>query len=157
MVSLYPGHAIQSYIAIGVDSIPTNEDSYYSQKLNTEGYDGIVILKQINVTTTRHYVPGQAPVFYYNWGGYWGNSWGYEWDGWGGYGGWGGSFYSPGTPGYIKTNHIWNVEVNVYSLPKDNLIYSANTRTKNPGGRIPLFQDVCNAVKKQMETEGFLR
>jgi len=155
MVTLYPGTAHQSYMVMGGDSIPTNEDTY-SQKLKADGYDGIVIMKQVNVSTTQHYVPGQSPVYYNTWGGYWGSGWGYGWNRWGGYGGWG-TVYSPGTPGYIKTDHTWDVEVNVYALAKNNLIYSANTRTKNPGGRVTLFQDVCKAVQKQMKSEGFLK
>jgi hypothetical protein len=155
MVSLYPGKATQSYQILGGDSIPSNQ-SVYDEKLKAAGYDGIVIMKQVNVTVHQHYVPGTAPSYYNTWGGYWGNGWGYGWNGWGGYGGWGG-YYNPGTPGYIQTDHSWDVEVNVYSLTKNALVYSANTVTKNPGGRIPLFQDVCNAVKSQMKSEGFLK
>ena len=68
MVSLYPGHAVQSYLVIGADSIPANEDAYYAQKLSANGFDGMVIMKQINATTTQHYVPGQAPTYYNTWG-----------------------------------------------------------------------------------------
>jgi len=156
MVSIYDGQATQSYLVLGGDSIPSNED-VYNQKLKTDGFDGIVIVKQVNVLVHQHYVPGQAPSYYNTWGGYWGNGWGYRWGGWGGYGGWGGTMYNPGTPGYVQTDHTWDVEVNIYSLLKNSLIYSANTLTKNPGGRVPLFQDVCKTVKKQMKAEGFLK
>jgi hypothetical protein len=36
-------------------------------------------------------------------------------------------------------------------------IYAANTHTTDPGGRVPLFEDVCNAVRKQMKADNFLQ
>jgi hypothetical protein len=147
MVSLYPGVAVQSYQVLGGDSILTDEHGE-SQRLKNEGYDGVVIMKQVSQNTTQRYVPGTMPTYYGTWGGYWGYGWGPRY--------YGGGVYSPGTPGYVETNHHWFVQVNVYSLNSNNLIWSANTETTNPGGRIPLFTDVCNAVKKQMKADGFL-
>jgi hypothetical protein len=142
MASLYPGKATPSYLISG-DSLMTNEDEY-SQKLQNEGYDGIVIMKQVNMNISQHYVAGQFPAYYHTWGGYWGN-------------GWGTSYYFPGSPGHFATDRTWIVQVNVYSLPKNALIWSANTKTTDPGGRVPLFEDVCNAIRYQMKSEGFLK
>ena len=75
MASLYPGKATQSYLMFGTDSLLRNEESY-NQKLKSEGYDGIVIMRQTNVNVNQHYVPGQGPAFYHAWGGYWGRGWG---------------------------------------------------------------------------------
>lgn len=147
MASLYPGTAMQSYLILGGDSL-INSEQAYSQKLQSEGYDGIVIMKQVTENTSQHYVPGQYPSYYSTWGGYWGNGWGGP--------GWGASFYNPGTPGYVRTDRTWIVQVNVYSLLTNKLIWAANTRTTDPGGRIPLFDDVCKAVRSQMKSDGFL-
>jgi hypothetical protein len=147
MASLYPGTAMQSYLILGGDSLISNEQAY-SNKLHSEGYDGIVIMKQVNENISQHYVPGQYPSYYSTWGGYWGNGWGGP--------GWGATYYNPGTPGHIQTNRTWMVQVNVYSLVTNKLIWAANTRTTNPGGRIPLFDDVCKAVRSQMKSDGFL-
>jgi|SRR5579871_5846840 len=147
MVSMYPGTAIQSYQLIG-DSLVTDEAAA-SQQFRNEGYDGIAIIKQTDEQTTQQYVPGRMPTYYNTWGGYWG------WRGWGGPH-WV-AHYNPGTPGQVHNEWNWYVQVNVYSLVKNQLIYSANTRTVNPGGRVPLFEDVCNAVRAQMSAIGFLR
>jgi hypothetical protein len=148
MASLYPGTAMQSYMILGGDSLISNEQ-VYSQKLRTEGYDGIVIMKQVTENTSQHYVPGQYPSYYSTWGGYWGNGWGGP--------GWGATYYNPGTPGHIQTDRTWIVQVNVYSLLTNKLIWAANTRTTDPGGRIPLFDDVCKATRAQMKSDGFLK
>jgi hypothetical protein len=147
MASLYPGTAMQSYLILGGDSLIINEQAY-SQKLQSEGYDGIVIMKQVTENTSQHYVPGQYPSYYSTWGGYWGNGWGGP--------RWGTTFYNPGTPGHFQTDRTWIVQVNVYSLLTNRLIWAANTRTTDPGGRVPLFDDVCKAVRSQMKSDGFL-
>jgi hypothetical protein len=147
MASLYSGEAVQSYQILGGDSVLDNTHGE-NQRLKDKGFDGIVIMKQVAQNTTQQYVPGTMPSYYNTWGGYWGYGWGPRF---------GMTIYNPGTPGYVKTNHHWFVQVNVFSLLKDKLIWSANTETTNPGGRIPLFTDVCNAVKKQMERDGLLK
>ncbi len=147
MASLYPGVATQSYLILGRDSLISNEDAY-SQKLRSEGYDGIVIMKQVNENISQHYIPGQFPSYYTTWGGYWGNGWGGP--------RWGATYYSPGTPGHIQTDRTWIVQVNVYSLTTNKLIWAANTRTTDPHGRVPLFDDVCKSVRAQMKSDKFL-
>jgi hypothetical protein len=148
MASLYPGVATQSYQILGGDSILTDEHGE-SDRLKSQGYDGIVLMKQVGQNTTQKYVPGTMPSYYTTWGGYWGYGWGPR------YGAT--TIYNPGSPGYVETKHHWFVQVNVYSLISGKLIWEANTETTNPGGRIPLFTDVCNAVRAQMKKDGFLK
>ena len=88
-------------------------------------------MKQVAENTTQHYVPGMMPSYYTTWGGYWGNGWGGPWGG----PRWGATYYNPGTPGHIQTNRTWSVQVNAYSLISNKLVWSAETRTTNPGGR----------------------
>jgi hypothetical protein len=147
MVTLYPGSAVQSYVLMG-DSVVTDE-SAKSQQFKSEGYDGIVILKQTDENTTQQYIPGHAPAVYNSWAGYWG------WNGWGGPR-WV-THVVPGTPDRVHNQWNWYVQVNVFSLLTNKLIYSANTVTTNPGGRVPLFEDVCIAVRSQMSAVGFLQ
>lgn len=147
MASLYPGDAIQSYQVLGGDSILTDEHGE-SQRLKDQGFDGIVIMKQVAQNTTQQYIPGTMPSYYTTWGGYWGYGWGPRY---------GATFYNPGSPGYVQTNHHWFVQVNAFSLISNKLVWSSNTETTNPGGRIRLFIDVCNAVKKQMKKDRFLK
>jgi hypothetical protein len=147
MVTLYPGNAMQSYQLIG-DSLVMDEATE-SQEFKKQGYDGIAIIKQTDEQTSQQYIPGRMPSYYNTWGGYWG------WRGWGGPH-WV-THYNPGTPDRVQNSKTWFVQVNVYSLETNKLIYSANTRTTHPGGRVPLFEDVCNAVRTQMSAVGFLQ
>ncbi|HMG82419.1 MAG TPA: hypothetical protein VK559_05250 [Ferruginibacter sp.] len=146
MVTLYPGVATQSYLILGGDSILSDENGE-SRRLRSLGYDGVVIMKQTDKNSTQQYVPGAGGNYYYRtWGGYWHH-------------GWGRVYYDPGPPGAVRTLNNWFVQVNIYSLVNNDnkLVWSGNTETTNPGGRVPLFTDVCDAVRSQMVSDGFLR
>jgi hypothetical protein len=139
IASQFPGKAVPSYKELG-DAELTQDDAVYNQKLKSDGFDGIVMLRLVNVDKTTRYVPGSNPVYYGSWRRYWR----YSWTG----------FYDPG---YYTTDKAYNVEVTVYSLLRDKLIWAANTSTVNPSGRGELFSDVSKAVVKRMKKEGFLK
>lgn len=144
VVSLYPGIATQSYLLMG-DSLVTDE-AVESQKLKSQGFDGILIMKHSGSNDQQQYIPGRAPVSYTTWGGYWGYWGGPHWV----------NHYNPGTPGHVQNTYTWFVQVNVYSLITNTLIYSANTSTTRPGGTVPLFEDVSNAIQSQLRTDGII-
>jgi hypothetical protein len=78
-----------------------------------------------------------------------------SWRSWGGYWGyWGGpcwvNHYNSRTPGHVQNTYTWFVQVNVFSLNTNNLIYTANTSTTRPGGTVPLFEDVSNTIRGQL-------
>jgi hypothetical protein len=138
MVAMFPAKAVQSYKEFGDDSLREN-DEVYNQKLKSEGYDGIVVMRLVSVDRQQYYVPGNYPAYYGSWRGFWR----YSWTG----------FYDPG---YYATDKNYEVEVNVYSLKRDKLIWSGMTSTINPRGGAELFGDVSKTVYKKMEKEGFL-
>jgi hypothetical protein len=145
IVGLYPGIATQSYLLMG-DSLVTNEAGE-SQKLKSMGYDGIIIMKQTGDNDQQQFVPGRAPSSFTTWGGYWGYWGGPHWV----------NHYDPGTPGHVQNLYTWFVQVNIFSLTSNSLIYSANTSTTRPGGTVPLFEDVSNAVRNQLSSEGLIQ
>jgi len=139
MAARFPGKAVQSYKELGEDELKENDD-VYNQKLKSDGYDGIVMMRLVNVDKSTRYVPGAYPAYYGSWRGYWRYSWG--------------GFYDPG---YYTTDKAFNVEVTVFSLKRDKLIWTATTTTVNPAGRAELFTDVSKAVVDKMKKEGFLK
>jgi len=143
MVSLYPGVATQSYMMMG-DSLLTDEEAE-SRKLKGLGFDGILILKQTGENDQEQYVPGQPGAHYTTWAGYW-SRWGPHPV----------NHYIPGTPGHEQNVYTWFVQASLFSLSSNKVIYSANTSTTKPGGTIPLFDDVSNAIKKELSNNGIL-
>ncbi|HEY4195737.1 MAG TPA: hypothetical protein VGM63_09395 [Mucilaginibacter sp.] len=139
MASLIPGKAVQSYKELGLGELKGN-DTTYNKKLKEKGFDGIVVMSLVNVKNVTRYVPGSAPVYYSGWGRYYRVAWT--------------GFYDPG---YYTTDKTYDVEVNVYSLKSNKLIWNGNTSEVNPGGKVELFNNISKAVYKKMKNEGFLK
>lgn len=139
MAARFPGKAVQSYKELG-DGALNEDDEMYNQKLKKDGFDGVVLMRLVDVNRSTRYVPGSNSPYYMSWGRYWR----YSWTG----------FYDPG---YYTTDKSYDVEVTVYSLKKDKLIWTANTTTINPASRDELFSDVSKVVLQRMQKEGFLR
>jgi hypothetical protein len=136
MVSYFPGNAVQSYKELGETELKQN-NAIYDQKLKAEGFDGIIILRLLQLDKDKHYVPGNYPEYYRSWGFYYGAAWT--------------DFY---TPGHYTIDKIYEVEANVYYFKIDKLIWSATTSTVNPAGRDQLYEDVIKVVKKKMKKQG---
>jgi hypothetical protein len=137
MAAQFPGKAVPSYQELG-DSNLQQPDDFYNDKLKKEGFDGIVVMRLVDVNSSTRYVPGAYP-YYGSWRRYWAYSWG--------------GFYDPG---YYTTDKRYDVEVTVFSLIRDKLIWTANTSTINPANRAELFDNVSKAVLSRMQKEGFL-
>lgn len=141
VASLYPGTATPSYEIIG-DSLISNEAAV-SRQLKNRGFDGIIMMKQTGQDDQQQYIPGRPGTNFTTWSGYW-SRWGPHPV----------NHWVPGTPGHTENIYTWYVQVNVFSLNNNALLYSANTSTTKPGGTIPLFEDVSNAVKTQLSANG---
>jgi len=139
MAAMYPGKAVQSYVIFGLSELKEN-DEFYAQKLKGEGYDGMVIMRLVKVDKDQRYVPGSYPAYYGTWRGYYGYAWPNYYD-----------------PGYYTTDKTYYVEVNVYSLKRDKLIWRGITSTINPTSGDQLFGAVAKAVNTKMKEEGFVK
>jgi len=139
MAAHFPEKAVQSYKVLGDGDLKDDEEMY-NQQLKRDGFDGIVLMRLVDVSKSTRYVPGSTPVYYGSWRRYWG----YSWSG----------FYDPG---YYTTDKSYDVEVTVFSLKRNKLIWTANTTTINPPNRGELFANVSKVVLQRMEKEGFLR
>ena len=103
------------------------------------GYNGIVILRLTRVDNDNRYVPGTYPTFYGSWRGCYGLAWGGYYD-----------------PGYYTIDKTFYVEVNIYSIPRDKLVWMGVTSTVNPASGDELFNGVISSAEKKMKQEGFL-
>ncbi|HEX4851239.1 MAG TPA: hypothetical protein VFV08_10550, partial [Puia sp.] len=109
MAAEFPGKAVQSYVVLGLSELKET-DEYYANRFKSEGYDGFVVMRLVKVDNDTRYVPGTYPSYYGGWRGYYG----YAWSG----------YYDPG---YYTTDKTYYVEVNVYSLLRNKLIWSGIT------------------------------
>ena len=85
---------------------------------------------------------------------YWGGpAYATFWGGGGYYGyGWGGVY----SPGYITTDTIVSVEILVYSLKQDKLVWAAQSQTTNPSKVGPFIKELVAKAADQMKKEGLV-
>ena len=75
---------------------------------------------------------------------------------------WGGGYYGYGwggvySPGYMRTDTIVTVEILVYSLEQDKLVWAAQSETTNPEKVGPFIKELVAKAAAQMQKEGLVR
>jgi hypothetical protein len=86
-------------------------------------------------------------------GGYWGSPyyasfWGAGYWGWG----WGGVY----SPSYLRTDTIVTVEILVYSLPQDKLVWAGQSETTNPSKVGPFIKELTARAAAEMKKQGLV-
>ncbi len=110
-------------------------------QLSNAGYDAIMIVCLTAKDKDIDYVPGSAyvspygPTYY----GYYGR-YRYMWD----------TIYSPG---YYTTSTTYVLDADLYSLPSDKLIYSAQTRSYDPSNTKSLAESFSEEIIKDLKAQ----
>ena len=141
MAGYLGGKGVVSYNYLEEHFNKNNEDAL-RDKIKADGFDAAVTMRLIDVDKEQTYTPGNMqsyPMYYRNFSGYYYRSW---------------SYYS--TPGYYSTTKTYNIEVNVYSIKEDKIIWSGLTATTNPEGVNRLTEEVSAVVFNKMVEQGFI-
>jgi hypothetical protein len=119
-----------------VDPPPDKEQA--KAKIAEAGCDGVVILRAVSSTAKSSVIPGSIEYdqIYDAFWGYWGQVYTTRW-----------------AEGYEERDTAVRVETLVYDIPKDKLVWSGVSNTKNPGSVRNLVLGVADAVGKQMKKE----
>lgn len=113
----------------------------YMQKA---GVAGVVAMRVVGKDKEISSSPGSmywgAPHYSSFWGpGYWG---------WG----WGGVY----SPGYLKTDTVVTVEILVYSLEQDKLLWAGQSETTNPSKVGPFIKELTAKAAAEMKKQGLI-
>lgn len=141
MVIYLKGKGIVSYNYLDDDISAKNEEAI-RDKIRTDGFDGAITMRLIDVDKEKTYTPGNItsyPSYYQTFGGYYYRNWNY---------------YK--TPGYYSTTKTYTIETNVFSIKEDKIIWTGITQTTNPEGVNKLTKEVTKVVYKKMVSEGFI-
>lgn len=138
LVDEVKGRGVASYNYLS--SSDAGEDkNLLSERLKSDGFDGIVVMRMITVNKTGVNTPGTFPSYYNSWYGY----------------------YSSTSPAFndpsYATNNIYNIETNVYSLKDDKLLWSGVTSAVNISDTNKMIDKVIASVKQKMKSEGFIK
>lgn len=109
-----------------------------------QNFDAIVVARVTKHDTTTTYVPGQVytPFPYY------GTFYGY----------YGAIYPAIYTPGYMQTERVGQVEVNLYSTakPDGELVWTGITNTFDVSSVMKTIKDLVKVVTKQLEKENII-
>jgi hypothetical protein len=103
--------------------------------LEKEGVDGIIVVRMLKVGEEQTFIPSNPGVPY--WGGWHGRYWG-----------------AYNQPGYYRTDLMYTIETNVFSLRSDKLLWTGLSTTMNPGRFDRAIQEVIEASYKKMKSDG---
>ena len=111
------------------------------QKLSERGMQGALVLSVRNVNQkTSYYSSGMYPSAYYSFGGYYNYAWNY--------------MYDPFM--YSTTNVYVDLEILIYSLKDDKLVWYGESTSVNPKGIQETISELAVAVKNQLVEDGLL-
>lgn len=134
--------AVSAYEVYGPKYLPQDEHKAVS-KLQESGIDGFLTIVLLDKSKEKNYNPGYsqiAPVGYYrSWFGYYRTVFGQVY-----------------TPGYYTTESKYYWESNLYNLPDEKLIYSAQSQSFDPSSISKLASDYSSKLINDMTKQGLV-
>jgi hypothetical protein len=132
---------IPSFTLIPLEQVDDREKALAA--VRDSGAVAVFSMRPIAVTKEQTYVPpsymGPAPGPYGGWGPYYGYGWS--------------AAYSPG---YVRTDTLVRVEILVFDIKQDNLIWGAQSETTNPERLDLLVGDLVQAAADEMTRVGVI-
>ncbi|MCC8035042.1 MAG: hypothetical protein LIO77_03795 [Rikenellaceae bacterium] len=114
-----------------------------NSKLSGEGFSAIMIICLTDKDKELNYVPGTPYVSPYGtYYGYYGR-YRYMWD----------TIYSPG---YYTTSTTYVLDADLYTLPEDRLIYSAQTRSYDPANSQSLAKSFAEEIVRDLKGQNII-
>ena len=104
--------------------------------------DGVLVMRQVKVKTEERYVP---PRMDYVGDPYYGSFYGYY-----------GHFSPIYTPGYITEDTIVHLEVNMYAVDGEKLVWSGKTETFNPKDTNTYVGEAARTIIGQLSKAGLI-
>lgn len=141
MAGYLQGKGIVSYTYLK-ESFDKKNEGALIEKIKADGFDGAVTMRLVDVDKEKIYRAGNIssyPSFYRNFSGYYYRSYSYL-----------------SNPGYYTTTKTYTIEINVYSIKEDKIIWTCLTETTDPEGVKKLTEEVVKVVYKRMVEEGFI-
>jgi len=115
--------------------------------IRATGSDGIITVVVKEKDSETRYVPGTTSFAPYPSYGYYGSYYGY----------YGYNSIAFSTPGYYTTEKYYFLETNVYDAATEQILWSGQSQTLNPGSLESFERDYIVALVSQMKKDGLIR
>lgn len=120
--------ATPAYEVFGDTDLSTLPKAQIQATLQSRGIDGLLLGGVSRTTFTEKYVPPEYQT------GFWSDGWGYAWGG------------TVVTPGYNYTSTSTYVQGMLYAVADGRLVWSAQTKTTDPGDLENVRQDILKLI-----------
>lgn len=139
--------AISSFDIIppGFKATPEKKEQVVSQ-IRAGGSDAILTIALLDQTSETRYVPGTTMYSPMSYGGYYGRFYGYY------------SYYNPVMydPGYYATDKKYYIEMNLYDVETEQLVWSAQSETTNPSSIETFSSSFSSLIVNQLIKDGII-
>lgn len=125
--------ATPAYEVFGDTALSSLPKAQIQATLQSRGIDGLLLGGVSRTTFTEKYVPPEYQT------GFWSDGWGY---------GWGGTMV---TPGYSYVSTSTYVQGMLYAVADGRLVWSAQTRTTDPGNLEHVRQDIQKLIADSLK------
>jgi hypothetical protein len=142
MVTYLKGKGVVSYNYLDNLYSTSNENSI-TKSIANKGYDGAIIMRLLDVDIIVQRTPGiinTYPGYYRNFGSYFYESYPY---------------YKK--DGMYTTTKTFIVEINIFSIKEDKIIWTGITKSVNPDGVTKMTNEIIKVVCNKMKREGFIK
>ncbi|MCU0358037.1 MAG: hypothetical protein MUE95_10705 [Cyclobacteriaceae bacterium] len=120
--------------------------------IGEKGNDAIMTMTLIDVQNEQRYIPGTMNAGMMAGPGMWGPGWGMG--GAGNFGGfWGMHHGMMMTPGHIVNDRKYFVEINIYDVKSELLVWTGQSKTTNPSSVDKFSREFAEVVLKRMQRE----
>jgi hypothetical protein len=125
-----------------IEETEITDEGKAKRKIDASGAAGVVVIrpmgqeKEVSTYSTGYY---GAPYY----GGFWGGYYGYGWGG-----AWGGT--------EVRTDTYVSLEILIYDLRQNKLIWAGQTRTLNPSDVEGFVIEIAAAVSEQLRASGLV-
>ncbi|RAJ10965.1 hypothetical protein LX64_00572 [Chitinophaga skermanii] len=137
-------NAVTSWSQYGPKVFDQNDQEKAVEKVTSDGFDGAFVISLLDKQKERNYYPGS---YYYSpyWGYYNNFYWSYNF-----------MYNRLYDPGYYTTTTNYVLEVNFYDVAQRKLLYSAQTKSFDPGSAGKLATDFSKTVIDDMIKAGII-
>jgi len=104
--------------------------------LKSGGYDGVIVLRMVGVDEEQTFVSGTPAA----WGSYYGSMWSY----------WGYAWPTVYNPGYLRTDRYQVVEILIYRVADEKLLWAGRTRSLEPSSVRAMTDEIVKEVREEL-------
>ena len=139
-LSILVKNALPAYSIIPDEEVRDVEKA--KRFIKAGGFDAAIVMRLVGVDEETTQVSGTSAA----WGGYYGTMWGY----------WGYAWTAVYDPGYLRTDRYQVIEVLIYRVEDEKLLWGGRTRSLEPSSARSMTTQIVEEVREALVKDGLI-